>query len=158
VPKKSVAVMLDAGFVLLKLKEQLRKHATADQVLQFSTNCVRKDEELFRVYYYDCPPFEEALTNPISGKTSAFGNSPMFEAKTHFLRNLAKKDHIAFRAGRLSCSGWGLKRTAEDCLIKGTKKTTELNADDVEPDFRQKRVDMKIGLDVAWLSSIALPK
>jgi uncharacterized LabA/DUF88 family protein len=44
------------------------------------------------------------------------------------------------------------KRSAEE--IARTSRT--LQADDFAPDLKQKRVDMKIGLDVAWLASKAI--
>ena len=107
-------------------------------------------EELFRVYYYDCPPWDGTLTNPIDKSTTNFGATPQFQARTQFLDNLAVSNHMAVRRGELKCSGWRIKRRAINSMMKTGRALT---ASDLEPEFRQKRVDTKIGLDVAWLAS-----
>ena len=67
---KSVAILLDGGFVTKKLYKMLGRHATANDVLEFSEACLKQDEELFRLYYYDCQPDEQTQTNPISGAST----------------------------------------------------------------------------------------
>jgi len=47
-------------------------------------------------------------------------------------------------------AGWKLKCRSQKDLIKTPRACT---AADFEPDWSQKRVDMKVGLDVAWLAS-----
>lgn len=59
-------------------------------------------------------------------------------------------DGVAFRSGELTFNGWVIKKFAAQEVAR-TGKT--LTASDFEPDMKQKRVDMKIGLDVAWLAS-----
>jgi hypothetical protein len=55
---KTVAVLLDGGFVQKRLYRLLgRKMPTAKDLLAFANKCVVPDEELFRIYCYDCPPF-----------------------------------------------------------------------------------------------------
>tara|TARA_R110000772_G_scaffold48719_1_gene111165 strand:+ start:1080 stop:1460 length:381 start_codon:yes stop_codon:yes gene_type:complete len=66
------------------------------------------------------------------------------------LRELALKDNVAFRAGELSFQGWVIKKHAVKEIAKTNRAPKE---SDFQPDLKQKRVDMKIGLDVAWLSS-----
>lgn len=67
-----------------------------------------------------------------------------------FLSELCLKDNVAFRAGEISFHGWIIKKQAARELARTRRPLT---ADDFMPDLKQKRVDMKIGLDVAWLSS-----
>ncbi|NMC70207.1 MAG: hypothetical protein GYA57_09105, partial [Myxococcales bacterium] len=51
---KSVAILLDGGFVRHKLYRALaRQHATSKDIMRFVQACLRPaDEELFRIYYY----------------------------------------------------------------------------------------------------------
>jgi len=148
---KPVAVLLDGGFVQKRLYMLLgRKMPTAKDILKFANKCVASDEELFRIYYYDCPPFGGALVHPMSAVTEDFSTTGVFTARTKLLDELAHSDHVAFRGGVLSSDGWKLKFKAQQELMKTPRACA---ATDFEPDFRQKRVDMKIGLDVAWLSS-----
>ena len=69
---------------------------------------------------------------------------------SNLVRELSLKDNVAFRAGELSFDGWMIKKTAAEELARTSRA---LKADDFAPDLKQKRVDMKIGLDVAWLAS-----
>jgi uncharacterized LabA/DUF88 family protein len=148
---KRVAVMLDGGFVQKRLFSLSgRKPPAAKDILAFAGKCIAKDEELFRIYYYDCPPFGGALTHPMTCVAEDYSKTAVFAARTKLLDELAHSDHVALRAGVLSASGWKLKYRSQQELMK---KPRACVAGDFEPDFSQKRVDMKIGLDVAWLSS-----
>jgi uncharacterized LabA/DUF88 family protein len=63
---------------------------------------------------------------------------------------LTRKDLVAFRRGAIHFLGWRIaERTQRELL----KRRRGLTSRDLQPEFRQKRVDMKIGLDVAWLAS-----
>ena len=63
---------------------------------------------------------------------------------------LEVRDGIAFRAGEIIFNGWKLKAATAQELLKGARPLAD---DDFQPDMEQKRVDIKIGLDVAWLAS-----
>lgn len=148
---KPVAVLLDGGFVQKRLYSALgRRQPTAKDILAFAVRCVGPDEELFRIYYYDCPPFGDALDHPMTGEREDFSTTAVFATRTKLLDELAQADHVAFREGVLSSDGWKLKHKAQQELMKTPRSCT---AADFEPDFNQKRVDMKIGLDVAWLAT-----
>ena len=151
---KRTAVLLDGGFVVKRLYHLLKKsHPTADQVYEFAKKCVEADEELFRIYYYDCYPYGEVERHPLSGQAINFATSATFARHKTLLDALATKDHVALREGVLSFDGWEITREATTELIK---KQRPIVAADVRPDMKQKRVDMKIGLDVAWLASKGL--
>jgi len=148
---RPVAVLLDGGLVQERLYALLGcKMPTAKDILAFANKCVASDEELFRIYYYDCPPFGGTLVHPMSGASEDFSTTAVFAARTKLLSELENSDHVAFRSGVLSSDGWKLKFKAQQDLMKTSRACTAM---DFEPDFNQKRVDMKIGLDVAWLSS-----
>ncbi|MGV8083865.1 MAG: NYN domain-containing protein [Coriobacteriia bacterium] len=148
---KRVAVLLDGGFVQKRLYSMLgKKKPTAKQILSFANKCLVSDEELFRIYYYDCPPFGGVLPHPMTGATEDYSATPVYAARTALLDELSHSDHVALRSGVLSVSGWKLKYQSQKELIKTPRACV---ATDFEPDWTQKRVDMKIGLDVAWLAS-----
>ncbi len=143
--------MLDAGFVGYNLYRLLNKqYPTADDYCDYAAACVAEDEELFRIYYYDCPPYDRKETNPVSGRQIDFGATPTARRNQSLCDAIALKPHVAFRRGVLSFDGWSLSKTATRDLIQRPRPVTE---DDLVPTLRQKRVDMKIGLDVAWLAS-----
>lgn len=69
---------------------------------------------------------------------------------TNLLKDLSLKDNLAFRSGELSFDGWKIKKWSIENIARTGRALEE---SDFVPDLKQKRVDMKIGLDVAWLSS-----
>lgn len=91
---------------------------------------------LLRTFYYDCEPFGKELRHP-SGQSIDFSKSAAFARQTGYLRSLDTVVQFALRLGELSFSGWKIN-------AKSPKK--------LYPDFRQKGVDMKIGLDIAWMA------
>lgn len=69
---------------------------------------------------------------------------------SHFLRDLAALDNIALRSGELSFDGWSVKQLSVAQILETGRR---LVGTDLEPDLKQKHIDIKIGLDIAWLAS-----
>lgn len=148
---KRVAVLLDGGFVLKRLSGASgRGPVTSAEIIAFARRCVQVEEELFRIYYYDCPPFSGRLRHPMTEMTQDYSASSVHMAKTKLLDELAHSDFVALREGVLSVGGWKLGNSAQRDILKNPRLCTP---EDFVPEFTQKRVDMKIGLDVAWLAS-----
>ena len=149
--KKQVAVLLDLGFVLYSLYRPLgSRHATAAEVAEFANSCVSDDEELFRIYCYHCPPYAKSKVHPLTRKPTHFKKEPTYAVMSQLIEELEVMDKVAFRSGEISFNGWKIKQRSADELIKTGRP---LEPEDFQPDMKQKRVDIKIGLDVAWLSS-----
>lgn len=138
------------GFVFHRLRVALGRHPTAVEVRQFALKCLEKDEEIFRIYCYDCPPYGEKQTHPLSKRIVDFSATPTFSTRTKIIGDLKTMDNIAFRSGELSFDGWIISKDATKDILKTGRALID---DDFTPDIKQKGVDMKIGLDVAWLSS-----
>lgn len=141
------------GFVFHRLRVALGRHPTAVEVRQFALKCLEKDEEIFRIYCYDCPPYGEKQTHPLSKRIVDFSATPTFSTRTKIIGDLKTMDNIAFRSGELSFDGWIISKDATKDILKTGRALID---DDFTPDIKQKGVDMKIGLDVAWLSSKAI--
>ncbi len=147
---KKVAVLLDGGYVTYEYNWLNKKPPTADDIEHIAKCCFKKDEELFRFYYYDCRPFEGAAFNPALDSRVDFASNPIFKARESFYNNLAVKDYFAFRAGQLKFRGWKVRPRA---ISDHFKKGAPLDKDALVPNFQQKGVDIKIGLDIAWLAT-----
>lgn len=148
---KKTAVLLDLGFLLHSLYRPLgHRQASATEVHDFANRCVQADEEPFRIYCYHCPPFPGTALHPLTGQPVHFKNTSTYAAMTDFLQALSLKDNVAFRGGEISFNGWIINKHAAADIARSNRSLT---GDDFKPDLKQKRVDMKIGLDVAWLSS-----
>lgn len=92
-------------------------------------------EALLRVLFYDCAPFTGTVKLPVSQRKKTFIGSD------GWLNALARKDYFAVRLGVLKFRGW---------LAKPPSGNGEgLSDKDFRPNFEQKGVDMRIGLDIA---------
>ncbi len=130
---KTGVVLIDGGF--------LRSVAKAAQIPykpsfieQFAHACIHTDEECLRVLYYDCAPFIGKVILPVSGMEKEFAGSD------RWLHEIAALDLFAVRRGVLKFRGFERKKNIPD---------RPLTDDDFKPQFEQKDVDMRIGLDIA---------
>jgi uncharacterized LabA/DUF88 family protein len=137
---KNIVLMVDGGCLRVAARKA-KKDYNPDFIVAFCRNCIDVDEELFRALYYDCAPYQGQQKLPVSGLTQTFANSGQW------LSDLAKKDLIAVRLGVLKFRGYKLKKTP----VTGIAALTDT---DFSPDFEQKGVDMRIGLDIAAYSAL----
>jgi len=117
---------------------------------------VKLKHDLYRIFFYDCPPLDKKLQNPITKKGVDFSKSQeaLFRIELHNL--LREKRKMALRLGHLaSDTPWTIKPRAIQDLLKGKRKLEDLTEADVVPNVRQKGVDMRIGIDI---SSLAIKK
>lgn len=149
--KKKAAVLMDLGFVDYALYKPLgNRKPNAQDVHAFANACIADSEELFRIYCYHCPPYAGTAIHPLTRKPVDFSQTEIYQRMSLMIEQLELMNNVAFRQGELSFNGWIVpKKAAEDLAQTGRK----LEERDLRPDIKQKRVDMKIGLDVAWLAS-----
>lgn len=114
----------------------------------------KHQHELYRIFYYDCPPIKKQMYHPLLGKTIDLGKSEQYAWMTEFLNQLKMRRKVALRLGSLdnNNSAFYLKYDVQKKLCAGTIQVSELGVDDFEPNIKQKGVDMKIGVDIASLS------
>jgi len=149
------AIIIDGGFLKKKLGWKLKKKIIQPQYIikhcqDLSNHADLKDHELFRIYYYDCPPYQKMGTNPINQTQINFSNTAYATQNQRILDTLELTPGFAVRKGVLGLRGWKLGDKALRDLK--SQKTSTLNASHLVPDLSQKQVDMKIGLDIAWMS------
>lgn len=121
---------------------------------------VTKDKlshDLYRIFFYDCPPLTKKMHNPISKKAVDFSKSKEAVFRNQLHQELVKKRKTALRLGRLSDINvsWQIKPRIQMELFKGKRDWQSLTESDVSLDIIQKGVDMRIGLDIA---SVVLKK
>jgi uncharacterized LabA/DUF88 family protein len=157
--KDRVAIVLDGGYVKKRLMEEAREKSQnrgfpkVAEVVALTPRIMGherlKTDELFRVFFYDAPPYEGTSTNPINAKKIDFSQTREAQQNRALLDDLEKQPDFAVRRGVLANRGWKLGRYAFGRLRSGGN----LRPRDLVPDFEQKGVDLRIGLDIA---SIAL--
>ena len=90
---------------------------------------MKKVAVIYRIYYYDCPPFEKDLRKPVSGVK--FKDEAFIRSGRVYLAGISTQDHIAYRSGELKFSGWTFKTSKFNEIVS----TERAVADD---DFRPK--------------------
>lgn len=131
------AILIDGGHLRV-LSKKAGYNYTPDFVEKVALASALADETLLRVLYYDCAPYAGKTKLPVSGQPHEFKGTDAW------LRKLAAKDLFAVRRGVLKFRGWKPKS-----LPVSSKGLTD---NDFAPDFEQKGVDMRIGLDIATFS------
>jgi uncharacterized LabA/DUF88 family protein len=131
---KRVAVLIDGGHLRI-FARTVRVRYEPDFIEKVATACVSSEENLFRAFYYDCPLFNGTRKLPVSGEDQ------VFRGDNEWLNVLASKELFAIRLGTLKFRGYKPKKSK----FLGRALTDA----DFKPDFEQKGVDMRIGLDIA---------
>jgi uncharacterized LabA/DUF88 family protein len=140
-----VAVLIDGGFLRV-VTHKAKKVYNPDFIEKFAHACNSADEQIFRILYYDCAPFSGTLKLPVSGL------SRKFVSNDAWLHALSYKDLFAVRRGILKFRGYVPRKSPNP---RGTMvpPATTFTDNDFKPEFEQKGVDMRIGLDVAAYSA-----
>lgn len=106
--------------------------------------------DLYRIFFYDCPPLTKKVHLPISHKALDFSKTPQAQLRLQIHEELKQKRKTALRLGKLQNFGyWALSPNILADLLKGKKSFSDLQDSDFHYEIRQKSVDMKIGLDIA---------
>lgn len=128
---------------------KLKRNITPNGVINIAKSVLGAEEELFRIYYYDCPPLDKKLVNPISGKEIDFAKSDTFTNANQFHKELAEREYVALRKGETREFGWKLKDSA---LYELKNSGWKMEARHISANIKQKGLDMRIGLDISVLS------
>ena len=155
------AILVDGGFYR-KITKDFKRGLTPEQSAKdLFTYCMKhlqdksgKDDELYRIFYYDCPPLGKKLTHPLTKKLVDLSKTPLYRWNTDFLDEMKKQRKVALRVGFLSesKSNYVLTQDAMKQLFNGSLKFEDLQEHHFVPDMKQKGVDMKIGVDIASLA------
>lgn len=174
---KKAAILIDAGFFMQRLNATHRKHFAAQELnapaimkviwslVMSHLNGKRQSQErrdpleLYRIYFYDCPPLDIQTRMPLpepGHKTTArknFKTEKSYLLRTELHEELRKTRKTALRLGHLvDNKRWQLTTHSLDALMKGTKTWDQLTNADFYYDIKQKQVDIKLGMDITTLA------
>ena len=162
-PHHKTAILIDGGFFRKKAKT-LWGVATAEErandVFNYSMQFIKckvdglSPRSLYRIFYYDCPPTDEMIFHPLTQSNIDFSKQDTFQWTNDFYNELKKKRKVALRMGKLSKgnSKFEISFKALNRLCSGKISVEELTEDDFRPSFKQKGVDMRIGIDITSLA------
>ena len=155
-----VAIMVDGGFYrqrAYKLYGEVTGQVRADELERYCRAHLRdkhEERELYRMFYYDCPPINKKIYHPLLKRQIDFSKTPLNNWMNEFLDRLKQKRKFCLRLGSLAeeQAQYNLRPDVTKKLLNGTKKLEDLSEMDFALSLSQKGVDMKIGIDIASLA------
>lgn len=153
------AILVDGAFYRKKF-EKNGLHDPAKAANALVRYCSRHLHErdmahsLYRIFYYDCPPSSKKIFHPLHNRTQDLSKSEHYEWMEAFLKELTQKRKVALRLGYLDDhnAAYALTQEAAKDIVRKKRSVEDLNDSDFIPSFRQKGVDMRIGMDIASLA------
>ncbi len=152
------AIMIDGGFYQKRARALFGNKTPKDRACELIMYCNRHlkhcDLDLYRIFYYDCPPSDKVVYHPLTQKNVPLRKEPMYAWTNDFFVELANKRKVAIRKGELLESelGYTINADALKRLCKKEKSIDDLTESDFHLDITQKGVDMRIGLDIASIA------
>lgn len=158
------AILVDGSFFLRRYRYIYGKKSAQETAQDMHKMCCahlyrksgkrERDSELYRIFYYDCPPMQKKAHHPLTGKAIDFSKSDVAIFRNELLAELRKLRKVAVRLGYIDEANaqWAIKPEKTKALFSGKMALDELQEDDVVYEARQKAVDMRVGLDIASLA------
>ena len=157
---RKTAILVDGGYYrkrAMALWGRKDADSRADELFSYCLLHLDLPEEprdLYRIFYYDCPPMTREMIHPLDGSKTIFAEQAGTRWTNTFYEALAKKRKLAIRRGELaeSQARYDLKPDVLRALLDKKRTIDSLTKDDFKIEVKQKGVDMRIGLDVASLA------
>lgn len=155
------AILVDGGFYRRKAQSlwgEKRSEERAKEMIEYCYKHLYEGKnqisELYRIFYYDCPPMGTTVYHPFSKKNVDFRRTELYTWMTDFLKQLTFKRKVALRMGELSDAQahYNISPRILKKLCNGRIQFDELTENDFKLYVEQKGVDMKIGVDIASLA------
>jgi uncharacterized LabA/DUF88 family protein len=114
---------------------------------------VEETPELYRIFFYDCPPLKKRAQYRVSGRPLNFAKSEVAILRDEIHTELSGIRKVALRLGVLNegLSGWIPQADAVKRWLADPDKFDPQDEDFIY-DIKQKGVDMRLGLDVAAMA------
>ena len=154
------AILVDGGFYRRRAQSVFGDKTAEARAVELTNYCKRhlnthgEDNDLYRIFYYDCAPSQKRIYHPFLKQQVDLGKTDLFEQTTTFLNELKKKRKFAIRLGKLAeeQAHYTIRPEVVKKLCNGKLNFTDLKEKDFCLEIDQKGVDMKIGLDIASMA------
>ena len=155
------AILVDGGFYRRRAQIMIGEKSAEERAKELDNYCRRHlseknqgKHELYRIFYYDCPPMDKKVYHPFLKKQVDFSKSDLNIWMTQVLDELKKHRKFALRLGKLADAQacYTLRPQVVKKICNGKVTFNDLKEEDFMIDVDQKGVDMKIGLDIASMA------
>lgn len=157
---RKTAILIDGGFFHKKISKLVTfsndPKRLAELMCSIARQHVGESRELYRIFYYDCLPYDKKHHLPVSKKAIDYQKSEIYKFKMLFMEELKRQRSVAIRLGHLKerepRALFQLKSDATKQLLTKEISVDALTDENFKVDLIQKGVDMRIGLDIASLT------
>ncbi len=154
------AILVDGGFYRQRAYTLFGEKTGKERANELENYCKshlkdkRERRELYRIFYYDCPPISKKLYHPYLKQQIDFGKSDMFLWMQDYISELTHKRKFCLRMGKLAeeQAHYNIRENVTRKLCNGSLIFMDLTEKDFKLEVSQKGVDMKIGIDIASLA------
>ena len=151
------AIMVDGAFYRKRafyFWGDVSPEQRAKELVEYCKRHIKEEKagaELYRVFYYDCPPSTKRIYHPLLQRQVDLSKSPQYEWTNKFFHELMHQRKFALRMGRLAeeQAYFNIKPSSMRKLLKGSLNIENLTEADFAIEIKQKGVDMRIGVDIA---------
>lgn len=156
----TTAILVDGGFYRKRARYLYGDKSPSERADELNEYCYKhlrdkyQNRYLYRIFYYDCPPAEKNIYNPLTDKSENLKKSREYIWMTDFLNELKHHRKFALRLGRLSDTqlNYHLNTEATKKLLQGKLAVKDISQQDLVLNIEQKGVDMRIGVDISSLA------
>ena len=161
---QTVAVLVDGGFYHRRAKAlwgDRSAHDRADELeaycqshLHFKISGHDEYDNLYRIFYYDCPPADNCIFHPLLKTNINLKKTALYSFMSEFQKELRSRRKVALRLGKLSKNDlhYLLSYEAQKALLSGTRSLSDLQEADFRLNIAQKGVDMRIAVDISSMA------
>lgn len=154
------AILVDGAFYRKRAYNLFGDKTPAERAKELSAYChrhIKQEKEgaqLYRVFYYDCPPIEKKLFHPLTQKQVDLSKTDDYTWANEFFKELKHQRKFALRLGRLAeeQAQYVIKPKVLRNILSGTRTLNDLTEADFMLSVSQKGVDMRIGIDISSLA------
>lgn len=154
------AILVDGGFYRRRAQVVFGDISAQQRAIELANYCKRhlnshgEHNDLYRIFYYDCPPTAKRIFHPLLQKQVDLSKSDLYIWMNEFLSQLKKKRKFAIRLGKLADeqAHYTIRPDIVKKLCNGSRQFSDLTETDFCIEIDQKGVDMKIGLDIASMA------
>lgn len=152
---RKVVFMIDGWFMRKRIYKLKSFHYDGQNIRKYCCSHLKKEDQIYRIFYYDTEPLDKKGHNPITRKLVDFKTTPVAEAQYKLLESIKRTPNFALRLGKTvwRSNSWILNSVKFDALLSKKITVDALTERDVRPLIEQKAVDMKMGLDIASIAT-----
>ena len=160
----NTAIFVDGGFYRKRAASLWDKKTPEKRASELYAYCMehikhaQKDSmdpvRLYRIFYYDCDPLDKVVYHPYLKKNTDYKKTEMYQWTMAFFDCLKQQRKMCLRKGLLldSDATFVIRPNKMKELLSGKISLSDLSEHDFSPSWRQKGVDMKLGIDIASLA------